>query len=169
MSAIALRPYLPADADRCAEIFRASVEELAVEDYSADQRDAWAGAADDRAAFAARLAKTLTLVALIDGEAVGFASLRGADVLDLVYVDPHFARRGVGAALIDALARLAEARGAQRLTSDVSDTARALFERQGFEAERRNLVQLDGQWLANTTMTKRLAAPRAEASPPTRH
>ena len=169
MSAIALRPYLPADADRCAEIFRASVEELANEDYSAEQRDAWAAAAADRAAFAARLAKALTLVAVIDGEAAGFASLRGADVVDLVYVDPRFARRGVGAALIDALARLAAARGAERLTSDVSDTARALFERQGFEAERRNLVQHDGRWLANTTMTRRLAAPRAEASPPTRH
>ncbi|MGO9769228.1 MAG: GNAT family N-acetyltransferase [Roseiarcus sp.] len=169
MSAIALRPYLPADAERCAEIFRASIEETAGEDYSAEQRDAWAAEADDRAAFAARLAKALTLVAVIDGEAAGFASLLGADVIDLIYVDPRFARRGVGAALIDALARLAEARGAERLTCDVSDTARPLFERLGFEAQRRNLVQLDEQWLANTTMTKRLAAPRADAPAPTRH
>ncbi len=169
MSAIALRPYLPADANRCAEIFRASIGELAGEDYSADQCGAWAAKADDRAAFAARLAKALTLVALIDGEAAGFAGLVGADVLDLLYVDPRFARRGVGAALIDALARLAEARGAERLTCDVSDTARSLFERLGFVAQRRNLVQFDDQWLANTTMTKRLAAPRADALPPTRH
>ncbi|MGD0185474.1 MAG: GNAT family N-acetyltransferase [Roseiarcus sp.] len=169
MSAITLRPYLPGDADRCAEIFRASVEETAGEDYSGDQRDAWAAEADDRAAFAARLGKALTLVAVIDREAAGFASLLGADVLDLLHVDPRFARRGVGAALIDALARLAAARGAERLTSDVSDTARPLFERQGFEAQRRNLVQLDDQWLANTTMTKRLAAPRADAPAPTRH
>ncbi len=169
MSAISLRPYLPADADRCVEIFRAGIEELANEDYSGDQRAAWAAKADDRAAFAARLAKALTLVALIDGEAAGFASLLGADVVDLIYVDPRFARRGVGAALIDALARLAEARGAERLTSEVSDTARALFERQGFVAQRRNLVQLDDQWLANTTMTRRLAPPRADAPAPTRH
>jgi putative acetyltransferase len=169
MTAVALRPYLPADTERCAEIFRASVEELASEDYSDDQRAAWAAAADDRAAFAARLAKGLTLIALIDGETAGFASLRGADVLDLIYVDPRFARRGVGAALIEALAKLAAARGAERLTSDVSDTARPLFERHGFAAQRRNLVQLDDQWLANTTMTKRLAAPRADAPAPTRH
>ena len=169
MSAISLRPYLPADADRCAAIFRASVEEVASEDYSVDQRRAWAAIADNLAAFAARLAKALTLIALIDGEAAGFASLLGADVLDLLYVDPRFARRGVGAALIDALARLAEARGAECLTSEVGDAARSLFERQGFVAQRRNLVQLDDQWLANTTMTKRLAAPRADASPPTRH
>jgi putative acetyltransferase len=160
---------LPADADRCAEIFRASIEETASEDYSADQRNAWAATADDRAAFAARLAKALTLIALVEGEAAGFASLLGADVIDLIYVDPRFARRGLGAALIDALTRLAGARGATRLTSDVSDTARVLFERQGFTAQRRNLVQLDDQWLANTTMTKRLAATRAEAPSPTRH
>ncbi len=169
MSAIALRPYLPTDAGRCADIFRASVEELASEDYSADQCEAWAAKADDRAAFAEQLAKALTLVAVIDGAVAGFASLLGVDVLDLLYVDPRFARRGVGATLIDALTRLAEARGAERLTSEVSDTARPLFERQGFVAQRRNLVQLDDQWLANTTMTKRLAAPRAGAASPTRH
>jgi len=169
MTAVALRPYLPADTERCAEIFRASVEELASEDYSDDQRAAWAAAADDRAAFAARLAKGLTLIALIDGETAGFASLLGADLLDLLYVDPRFARRGVGAALIEALARLAEARGAERLTGEVSDAARSLFERQGFVAQRRNLVQLDDQWLANTTMTKRFTAARAEAPAPTRH
>ena len=61
----------------------------------------------------------------------------------MLYVDPRFARRGVGATLIDALVRLAAARGAKRLTSEVSDTARPLFERQGFVAQRRNLVQLD--------------------------
>ena len=31
MSAVSLRPYLPADARRCAEIFRSSIEELAAE------------------------------------------------------------------------------------------------------------------------------------------
>ena len=36
MSAVSLRPYLPADAKRCAEIFRSSIEELAAEDYGED-------------------------------------------------------------------------------------------------------------------------------------
>ena len=168
MSAVSLRPYLPADAERCAAIFRASVEELASEDYSADQCAAWAARADDSAAFAKRLAAALTLMALVDGEPAGFASLEGADTIDMLYVDPGFARRGVGAALIDALVRLAAARGAKTLASEVSDTARPLFERQGFQAQRRNLVQLDDEWLANTTMTKRLAPP-GDANEPARH
>ena len=72
MSAIALRPYLPADAARCAEIFRASVEETASEDYSADQCDAWAAQAPTTGRPSPRAsASALTLVALIDGEAGG--------------------------------------------------------------------------------------------------
>jgi putative acetyltransferase len=160
----ALRPYLPSDAARCAAIFRASIEALTGDDYDDDQRRAWAATADDVAAFGARLAKALTLVATISGEPAGFGSLKGADVIDMLYVDPEFARRGVGALLIDALTRLASGRGASQLTSEVSDTARRSFEKQGFVAQRRNLVQLDGEWLANTTMIKPLAADPARPS-----
>ena len=167
MSAVSLRPYLPADAERCAAIFRASVEELAIEDYSAEQCAAWAARADDPD-FPKRLAGALTLVALVDGEPAGFASLKGAETIDMLYVDPEFARRGVATGLLDALARLALARGAKTLAGDVSDTARSLFARQGFQAQRRNLVQLDDEWLANTTMTKRLA-PADNANEPVRH
>jgi putative acetyltransferase len=154
----ALRPYLPSDAARCAAIFRASIEALTGDDYDDDQRRAWAAAADDVAGFSARLAKGLALVATVSGEPAGFGALKDADVIDMLYVDPEFARRGVGALLIDALTRLASGRGAMQLTSEVSDTARASFEKQGFVAQRRNLVQLDGEWLANTTMVKLLAA-----------
>jgi putative acetyltransferase len=157
-AASSLRPFLASDALRCATIFRASIEALTSDDYSDDQRRVWAARADDVAAFGARLAQALTLVATVSGEPVGFGSLKGAEVIDMLYVDPEFARRGVGSALIDALTRLATARGAKQLTSDVSDTARASFERQGFVAERRNMIQLNGEWLANTTMVKRLAA-----------
>ena len=103
-------------------------------------------------------------MATISGEPAGFGSLKGADVIDMLYVDPEFARRGVGALLIDALTRLASGRGASQLTSEVSDTARTSFEKQGFVAQRRNLVQLDGEWLANTTMIKPLAADPARPS-----
>jgi putative acetyltransferase len=157
MSQIALRPFLPTDAQRCIEIFHASVEEMTSEDYDAEQREAWSARASDPAGFASRLAEALTLIAIVDGVSAGFASLKGVDVLDMLYVDPAFARRGVAGALIDALVRLAQARGAERITSEASDTARPVFERQGFVAQRRNLVSVGDQWLANTTMTKTLA------------
>ena len=88
MTAPALRPYLPADAPRLAEIFRESVLELAVDDYDDDQRDAWASVADDAPAFAERLAAMLTIVATRDGEPVGFASLEDGDMIAMLYIHP---------------------------------------------------------------------------------
>ena len=166
MSAIALRPYLPADARRCAEIFRSSIEELAAEDYDADQREAWASRADDEAAFGKLLGETLTLIALVGGAAAGFASLRGADFIQMLFVDPEYARMGVGTTLVEALTRLAGARGATTLTVEASEVAKPMFDRLGFVAQRRNLKHIGDQWLANTTMTKTLGA---SPTPPTRH
>ena len=103
MSAVALRPYLPADARRCAEIFRSSIEELAAEDYDEDSARPGRRAPTTKQAFGARLAEALTLLAMIDGAIAGFASLKGADEIDMLYVDPEFARQGVGRALVDAL------------------------------------------------------------------
>jgi putative acetyltransferase len=155
---LALRPFLPADAPLLAEIFRASIAELTGDDYNAAQQEAWAAAADDEAAFAARLADAVTLLGTIDGSPVGFASLAGTERLDMLYVHPAAAGQGVGTMLLDALERLARGRGAARLTADVSDSAQDFFRRRGFSPRQRNSVPLGGEWLANTTMEKQLAA-----------
>jgi len=154
---VSLRPYLPADARRCAAIFRAAIEEIASDDYSEAQCAAWAARADDEAAFGGRLASMLTLAAAVDDELAGFASLKGEGHVEMVYVDPEFARQGVGAALLDALEKIARGRGATKLTAEVSDTAKPLFDRRGFVSERRNVLRLDEEWLGNTTMSKALA------------
>ena len=166
MSAVSLRPYLPADAQRCVEIFRSSIDELAADDYDEDQREAWASRADDEQAFSVKLSGALTLLAVIDGVVAGFASLKGADQIDMLFVDPKFARQGAARALTEALTKLAQGRGAKRLTVEASDVAKPLFERQGFTPEQRNLVRVGDQWLANTTMTKTLVG---DSTPPTRH
>jgi putative acetyltransferase len=160
-STLALRPYLPADAPLLVEIFRAGVEALTADDYSEAQQEAWASAADDEEAFAARLAGELTLVATIEGSPAGFASLKGAEQIDMLYVHPAVTGRGVATMLVDALERLAGNRGAARLTVDASDNARAFFDKRGYTAQRRNTVSCGGEWLANTTMEKQLATARS--------
>jgi putative acetyltransferase len=153
---LALRPFLTADAPLLAEIFRASVEDLTGDDYTEEQRAAWAAAADDEDAFAALLAQRLTLIATLDGSPVGFIALAGAEHLDMLYVHPAAAGQGVGALLCDALEKIAAGRGTARLTVDASDTARGFFERRGYAAQSRNTVSCRGEWLANTTMEKQL-------------
>ena len=161
-----LRPFLPADLPRLAAIFRASVEELTSDDYNESQQAAWAALADGDE-FAERLAGDLTLVALLNGEAAGFATLRGQDHLRMLYVDPQAAGQGVASTLCDALERLAAARGATRLTVDASDTARSFFEKRGYQPLHRQTVDCFGEWLGNTAMEKRLAANDTGHAPPT--
>lgn len=150
----ALRPFLPADVPLLAEIFRASIGQLTADDYSEAQQEAWASAADDEAEFGTRLATALTLLATLDGAPVGFASLADGDRIDMLYVHPAVAGRGVGTLLCDALEKLAAARGIKRLTTDASDTARPFFEHRAYKPEQRNTVLCGGEWIANTTLRK---------------
>jgi putative acetyltransferase len=157
--AFALRPFLLADTPLLAEIFRASIEELTADDYSKGQQEAWTSAADDEEEFARRLEGQLTLIATMNGSPVGFGSLANNETIDMLYVHPAVAGQGAGAMLVDALEKLAAARGAKRLTAEASDTAQDFFKKRGFTATQRNTVQLGGEWLANTTMEKALKEP----------
>jgi putative acetyltransferase len=160
-----LRPFLPADVPMLAAIFVASIEELTGDDYSEAQQEAWAAVAEDEEAFGQKLAGQLTLIATIQNAPVGFASLKGADHIDMLYVHPSVAGQGVASMLVDALEKLAGARGAKNLTVDASDTAEPFFKKRGYVAKQRNTVILNGEWLANTTMQKTLANNAAPGVP----
>jgi putative acetyltransferase len=153
----ALRPFLPADTPVLAAIFAAAIEELTGDDYSEAQQEAWAAAADDEEAFGKKLASELTLIATLQNSPVGFASLKGKDHIDMLYVHPSVARQGVATMLCDALEKLAGGRGAKSLTVDASDTAQEFFRKRGYAPRQRNSMTINGEWLANTTMRKTLA------------
>lgn len=164
-----LRPFLPGDTMALRELFAQSIEELTQDEYDEDQRAAWAMAAEDTNAFAQRLAQSLTLVVQVDGEYLGFGSLKDNKTIDMLFVHPYYAGEGVGTALLTALEKIAAARGAEALSVDASDTAQEFFERQGYEATQRNSIPLDDQWLSNTTMIKPLKpAASSSAGPATK-
>jgi putative acetyltransferase len=150
----ALRPFLPADTPVLAAIFAAAVQELTGDDYDETQQEAWASIADEEEEFGKKLAGDLTLIATVKNAAVGFASLRGKDHIEMLYVHPGAAGQGVASALLDALEKLAGARGAEKLTVDASDNAQEFFRKRGYVAQQRNSVTINGEWLANTTMQK---------------
>ena len=78
--------------------------------------------------------------------------------IDMLYVHPAAAGQGAGSMLCDALEKLAAARGAKEVAVEASDTASGFFEKRGYIAKSRNTVFRAGEWLANTTMVKPLAA-----------
>ena len=155
-----LRPFLPADIPMLAAIFVAAIEGLTGDDYSEAQQEAWAATAEDEEAFGKKLAGQLTLIATINNSPVGFASLKGADHIDMLFVHPSVAGQGIATMLVDALEKLAGGRGATSLSVDASDTAQNFFAKRGYVAMQRNSITINDEWLANTTMKKTLGAPQ---------
>ncbi|MDX7949864.1 GNAT family N-acetyltransferase [Lichenihabitans sp. Uapishka_5] len=159
---IALRPMLPDDGPILAAIFAASIDELTGDDYAPAQQAAWIGTADDEASFAKRLQAQLTILATVAGEVAGFASLKGQDELDMLYVQPDAVGQGVASALCDALEKIAKGRGAGGLRVAASDTAQGFFAKRGYLALHRETVPLGDEWLGRTAMRLTLAAPDTE-------
>jgi putative acetyltransferase len=151
-----VRPYLPGDAAALCELFAQSIDELCTEDYDEDQRLAWISGAADSRAFGGRLAAMTTLVVMVGTDYGGFAALKDNAVLDMLYVNPHYAGEGIGTTLADTLERLAAGRGAKDITVESSETAVMFFEARGYVANRRNMLPVGDQWLTNTTLTKKL-------------
>src|SRR5258707_1751021 len=152
----ALRPFLSEDTPVLATIFVAAFEQLTGDDYNEAQQQAWARAADDEEQFGKRLAGELTLIATLQNSPVGFASLKGADHIDMLYVHPGAVGQGVASMLCDALEKLAGSRGARSLSVDASDNAQEFFLKRGYVGKQRNTVTVNGDWLANTKIHKTL-------------
>ncbi|MFA5948671.1 MAG: GNAT family N-acetyltransferase [Hyphomicrobium sp.] len=153
-----LRPFMPADTTALRDLFAQSIEELTQEDYTDEQRLAWIAEGEDAFAFAQRLQKMVTLIVQLEGDYAGFAALKDNTHVDMLYVHPYCVGQGVGSALLDALERIAAARGAKEMTVEASDTAKVFFESRGYVATQRNSVPIADLWLTNTTMKKQLAA-----------
>lgn len=147
-----LRPCTQADLPAVLDLFRTSVHTLCRGDYTPDQLSAWAPADLDEAPWAQRLQCQTFLLAEEDGALAGFASLEG-DYLDLLYVHPRHARRGVGTVLCDVLERQCTG---QRITVHASLTARPFFARRGYRTVEPHQVERRGVVLTNYFMEKEL-------------
>jgi len=153
---IEIRDYRDADGAALTAIFQRAVREIARKDYSQVQLMAWAPDAPDAAVFSARRSARPTFVAEYDGKLAGFTDLDDDGHIDMFYVNPDFQRRGVASAMLRFLAERAQGLKHKRLHSEVSITARPVFERAGFKVLAYQTVQTNGQALGNYQMEKLL-------------
>ena len=139
-------------------LFRDSVRTISRRDYSQAQVEAWAPETVDLEHWVERIVQLYFIVAMRDGEIAGFAGLHGADHLDLLYVGKDHQNRGVASALLGGIEREARARGAARLATEASLTARPFMERRGFRIVRQPEVNYNGHTFTNFVMEKVLVA-----------
>ena len=124
-----------ADTPLLAEIFRASIEELTGDDYSEASSRPGLPPPTTKRRSPRGWRDQLTLIATMNGSPVGFASLANNETIDMLYVHPAAAGQGAGTMLVDALEKLAAARGASAPHRRRSDSAQDFFRKRGFVAD----------------------------------
>jgi len=153
---ITVRPLARSDSDAAAGIFFRAIQTGTRDAYTQAQRDAWSGPAPDPEKWRERFLDLEGFVVEAGGGVVGFMTLDAAGHIDLAFVSPDQAGRGVGAALYAAVEARARTLGVDRLTTHASLVARPFFERFGWRVDQEQAVDLRGQTLTNFRMSKRL-------------
>lgn len=155
-----LRPYHEGDSDTLFAIYVDAVRNGTRDHYSEAQRRAWAPTTTPPPLWAARLGGYDTDVALLNGEIAGFMATSAEGYVDLAFVRPCMARRGVGQALHDALLKRASARGLTRLSTHASHLAKPFFARNGWQVEAPEQIDRNGVTLERFAMERHLSPPR---------
>lgn len=153
-----VRPYRESDLEAVVSVFTASVHQLAVDHYDDAQRAAWAPKVPDHDGWRARLATLCALVAEDEDELVGFVAHELDGHVDLLYVAPARARRGVALALHRELEARMSAAGVDVLFAEVSLVARPFFLRQGYRVVAEETVARRGVDFRRFIMHKSLSA-----------
>jgi putative acetyltransferase len=160
---VLLRPYLDEDAVATLHVFRRAIRLLASADYTPEQLSAWASDEIDPEQWALARHTADTVIAEVDRRVAGFTDVTADGYIDMLFVDPDVARRGVASALLTWAAEHAAAGGATRLTTHASITARPFFERHGFTVDHRREPVLRGVTMVNYAMSRPVSRP---AGPP---
>lgn len=160
-----IRDYLPSDAVATMGVFRRAVVVTASHDYDSQQIRAWAGHTGTQQQWNAKRLVAHTRVAQVaqdmtmgcDAEntgVCGFIDVDDTGYIDMLFVDPAYARHGVATMLLAQVEQFAAARGIDQLTVHASITARPFFTRHGFRTLETRYPIVDGIEFTNYAMAK---------------
>ncbi|WP_427982243.1 GNAT family N-acetyltransferase [Agarivorans sp.] len=152
---LSIQAYSPEYSHAVAELFTAAIHAISEQQYSAEQKLAWAPLPIDYELWRQRLRPERCYLALLNQQLAGFIELEG-DYIDCFYVAPRYQGQQVGLQLYRHIEAVARQRQLPSLRVDASLAAKAFFLKQGFELVSRNQVERNGQVLSNFTLQKHL-------------
>jgi putative acetyltransferase len=142
------------DAPAVHKVRQRAIRESAAGHYDVDALEAWASGGSERE-LRRKIATTAAFVAVVRGQAVGWATLDSAEVEQL-YVDPDHGGRGLAWRLYKTIENVARSHSVPRLTAVASLRAIPVFRRFGFTEVRREDRPFNGHSFEVADMVKRL-------------
>jgi putative acetyltransferase len=143
------------DIDQIRLLFLETINHVAIKDYNSSQVEIWSAGYSDISAWEKKLLEQYFIVAKINADVVGFASITPDGYLDYLYVHKNHQREGIASRLLSVIEKYVIEKGLVEIWSDVSITAKPFFLSKGFKISRIYLKELRGVYFPNTIMTKR--------------
>ena len=143
-----IRKYQPSDCPRLAELFYQTVHEVNKKDYTKEQLNAWASGKVDLDAWNRSFLEHYTLIAVEEGEILGFGDIDKTGYLDHLYVHKDHQREGIASGLCDKL----EAHVPGNIRTHASITAKPFFQKRGYKVTKEQQVERQGILLTNFVM-----------------
>ncbi len=122
--------------------------------YTEEQRRAWVPQPRSGLQWNERLGSQKIVVAIRDGQIVGFMSLAAGGYIDLAFVRPSAQGTGVFRLLYESIEELAYKLGETRLRVHASLMAQPAFAAMGFTVSQRETVEIGDQALDRFEMEK---------------
>lgn len=145
-----LRKYRPSDCRTLTELFYHTVHTVNAKDYTEAQLNAWATGRVDLEQWDRSLQEHDSVVAVENGEIVGFGDIDKTGYLDRLFVHADHQGQGIATAICDRL----EQAVAGNITTHASITAKPFFEKRGYTVVKEQQVERQGILLTNFVMEK---------------
>jgi putative acetyltransferase len=152
---MSIRPFHAEDIAEVLAVFADAIMQIAAEDYTPEQCQAWAAAGSpDR--WPGMLSQGLALVAVDPQGIVAFGHLDPVDHINLLYCRGRGRGQGYATQILAGLEAAAVQQGVTRLYTEASLTARRFFERHGYHVQAAEVVDRESVLLPRWKMCKRL-------------
>lgn len=132
MSNFIIRNMKMKEFDSVAKLIYDSVHTLCQNEYTPEELDAWVPPNMHMPAFKRSIFRCYAIVAVDDGEIVGFMSTERDGYVNRLYTKPNAINRGVASALLNNTEAWALKNGIKALSLEASKSAEAFYEKKGF-------------------------------------
>lgn len=147
-----IREFREQDAPILWALFYNTIRNINLRDYTEHQVKAWAPDEFDAQLWLKKMTAIQPFVAELDGVIVGYSDVQPSGLVDHFFCHHEYQGQGVGRALMTHVIKQAEAKGLNRIYSEVSITARPFYEHMGFTVVNEQKIEVRGATLTNYVM-----------------
>ncbi|MEF1329672.1 GNAT family N-acetyltransferase [Vibrio sp. M260121] len=151
-----IREFREQDAPILWALFYNTIRNINLRDYTEQQVKAWAPDEFDSQLWLKKMTAIQPFVAELDCVIVGYSDVQPSGLVDHFFCHHEYQGQGVGRALMTHVIKQAEAKGLDRIYSEVSITARPFYEHMGFTVVNEQQIEVRGATLTNYVMERHL-------------